>query len=151
MQSYTKHIILLSGFFCESKMNIEKDKVKILFGWFGTIILLLIIPIKVFRFLGINYISQLVIGIAPSFLGPAGLLFLILSSKSKHLNLSIIQSAILVSLIALGLEFLQLLPRPGIFKYIHYTFDWLDIISSLISVIIAYFIAKYLSNYLSDK
>lgn len=132
-------------------MNIEKDKAKILFGWLGAIILLLIIPIKVFRFHEISYVPQLIIGIAPSLLGPAGLLFLILSSKSKHLNLSIIQSAILVSLIALGLEFAQLLPRPGLFKYIYYTFDWLDVISGLISVIIAYIIAKLLINYLRDK
>ncbi len=125
------------------KLNIEK-KVKILFGWLGTIILLLIIPIKVFRFFEISYLSQLIIGIAPSLLGPAGLLFLILSSKSKHLNLSIIQSSILVSLIAIGLEFAQLLPRPEFLKYIHYTFDWLDIISSLTSVIIAYLVAKFL-------
>jgi len=130
------------------KLNIEKDRVKILFGWLGTIILLLIIPIKVFRIFEISYLSQLIIGIAPSLLGPAGLLFLILSSKSKHLNLSIIQSAILVSLIALGLEFAQLLPRPGILKYIHYTFDWLDIISSLISVIIGYLVAQILIKYL---
>ena len=130
------------------KLNIEKDRVKILFGWLGTIILLLIIPIKVFRFFEISYLSQLIIGIAPSLLGPAGLLFLILSSKSKHLNLSIIQSSILVSLIAIGLEFAQLLPRRGFLKYIHYTFDWLDIISSLISVIIGYLVAQILLKYL---
>ena len=129
------------------KLNIEK-KVKIFFGWLGTIILLLIIPIKVFRFFEISYLSQLIIGIAPSLLGPAGLLFLILSSKSKHLNLSIIQSSILVSLIAIGLEFAQLLPRPGFLKYIHYTFDWLDLISSLISVIVAYLFAKILIKYI---
>ena len=129
-------------------LNVEKDRVKILFGWLGTIILLLIIPIKVFRFFEFSYLSQLIIGIAPSLLGPAGLLFLLLSSKSKHLNLSTIQSAILVSLIALSIEFAQLLPRPGILKYIHYTFDWLDIISSLISVIIGYLVAQILIKYL---
>ena len=129
-------------------LNIEKNRVKILFVWLGTIILLLIIPLKVFRFFEISYYSQLIIGIAPSLLGPAGLLFLILSSRSKHLNLSIIQSAILVSLIAIGLEFAQLLPRPGFLKYIHYTFDWLDIVSSLISVLVAYLFAKNLLKYI---
>lgn len=129
-------------------LNIEKNRVKILFGWLGTIILLLIIPLKVFRFFEISYYSQLIIGIAPSLLGPAGLLFLILSSKSKHLNLSIIQSSILVSLIAIGLEFAQLLPRPGFLKYIHYTFDWLDIVASLISVLVAYLFAKNLLKYI---
>ena len=130
------------------KLNVEKGRVKILFNWLGTIILLLIIPIKIFRFFEISYLSQLIIGITPSLLGPAGLLFLILSSKSKHLNLSIIQSVILVLLIAIGLEFAQLLPRPGFLKYLHYTFDWLDIIASLISVIIAYLVAKILIKYL---
>jgi len=129
-------------------LSIEKNRIKIFFGWLGTIILLLIIPIKVFRFFEISYLSQLIIGIAPSLLGPAGLLFLILSSKSKHLNLSIIQSSILVSLIALCLEFAQLLPRPGFLKYIHYTFEWLDIISSLISVIVAYLFAKISIKYI---
>jgi len=124
----------------------EADRIKKLFGWLGAIILLLIIPIKIFRFLQISYISKLLIGIAPSLLGPAGLLFLILSGHSKYFNRSIIQSAILVSLLALGLEFAQLFPRPGFFKYIHYTFDWLDVISSLISVIIAYLVAKILTR-----
>lgn len=130
------------------KLNIEKDRVKILFGWLGTSILLLIITIKVFRFFEFSYLLQLIIGIIPSLLGPAGLLFLILSSKSKHLNLSIIQSSILVFLIAIGLEFAQLLPRPGFLKYINYTFDWLDIISSLISVIIGYLVAKISIKYI---
>jgi hypothetical protein len=133
------------------KLKGEKDRIKKLFGWLGAIILLLIIPIKIFRFLQIGYKSKLIIGIAPSLLGPAGLLFLILSSHSKYLNRSIIQSVILVSLLALGLEFAQLLPRPGLFKYIHYTFDWLDVISSLISVIIAYLVAKILTHYLRYK
>lgn len=122
----------------------ENDKLKILFGWLGTIILLLLILIKVFRFFEIGYISKIIIGIAPSLLGPAGLLFLILSSKSKYLKLSINQLSIIISIMAIGLEFAQLLPRPGILKYIHYTFDWLDIISSLTSVIIAYLVAKIL-------
>ena len=130
------------------KLNIEKDRIKKLFGWLGTIILLLIIPIKAFRFFEVSYFLQLMVGILPSFLGPAGLLFLILSSKSKYLNLSIIQSSILVFIIAIGLEFAQLLPRPGFLKYIHYTFDWLDIDSSLISIIISYLVAKILIKYI---
>jgi hypothetical protein len=130
------------------KLNNEKDRFKRLSGWLGAIILLLIIPIKAIRFFEISYFSQLIVGSAPNLLGPAGLLFLILSSKSKHLNLSIIQASILVFLIAIGLEFAQLLPRPGFLKYIHYTFDWLDIVSSLISVIIAYLVAKILFKYI---
>ncbi len=126
------------------KLNTEKDRVKILFGWLGTIILLLLILIKVFRFFEIVYTSKLIIGIAPSLLGPAGLLFLILSSKSKYLNLSLTRLSIIISIVAIGLEFAQLVPRPGFLKYIHYTFDWLDIISSIISVIIAYLVAKIL-------
>ena len=126
------------------KLNTEKDRVKILFGWLGTLIFLLLILIKIFRFFEIGYISNLIIGIAPSLLGPAGLLFLILSSKSKYLNLSLIRLSIIISIVAIGLEFAQSVPRPGFLKYIHYTFDWLDIISSLISVIISYLVAKIL-------
>ncbi|MHC1739147.1 MAG: hypothetical protein AB9882_14160 [Ignavibacteriaceae bacterium] len=129
-------------------MKIVNDRIKKLFGWFGTIILLLIIPTKVFHVLQIISVPPVLIGIIPSLLGPAGLLFLILSSKSKYLNLSIFQSAVLVSIIAVVLEFAQLLPRPGFLRYIYYTFDPLDVISSLISVIVAYFAAKILINYL---
>ena len=115
-----------------------------LFGWLGTILLLLIIPIKLFRILEINQTTTILVGIIPSILGTAGFLFLVLSDVKRLPKLTLVQKTIFVGCIALGLEFAQLLPRPGILKHIHYTFDWLDVISSLVSLIIAYFIARFI-------
>jgi len=115
-----------------------------LFGWLGTILLLSIIPIKLFRILEINQATSLLIGIIPSILGTAGFLFLVLSDVNRLSKFSLIQKTFFVGCIALGLEFAQLLPRPGILEHIHYTFDWLDIISSLVSLVIAFFIAKFI-------
>jgi hypothetical protein len=53
-----------------------------LFGWIGAVCLFLIIPIKLLGFSDSAGIS-LAIGIAPSLLGPPGLLFLLLSSTGR--------------------------------------------------------------------
>ena len=123
--------------------NISTQAIK-LFGWIGTILLLLIIPIKLFRVLENNQATTLFAGIIPSVLGTAGLLFLVLSDVKRLSKLTLIQKTFFVGCIALGLEFFQLIPRPGLFRHIHYTFDWLDIIASLVSLVIAYFIAKFI-------
>ena len=123
--------------------NISTQAIK-LFGWIGTILLLLIIPIKLFRVLENNQATILFIGIIPSVLGTFGLLFLVLSDVKRLSKLTLIQKILFVGCIALGLEFSQLLPRPGLFRHIHYTFDWLDVIASLVSLVIAYFIARFI-------
>jgi glycopeptide antibiotics resistance protein len=123
----------------------QTKRIKRLFGWIGAILLLLIIPVKAIRWMNIGFIKT-IIGIAPSFLGPAGLFFLLLSSTGKLSRLTIIQASIITGIIALILEFAQLLPRPGILAKVKYTFDWLDIITTLISLIIAYIVARLLSN-----
>ena len=88
-----------------------------------------------------------IIGIAPSALGPAGLLFLILSSPSpKVARLTLLQATFLVGAIAIGLEFVQLIPRPGILAKVHYTFDWLDVAATLLSVSFGYVIAHWLTH-----
>jgi hypothetical protein len=133
------------------KLKHKKGGIKQFFGWLGAIILLLIIPIKIFRFAEMNYTTKLIIDIAPSILGPAGLLFLVLSSSSKWLNRSLLQSTFLVAFTALALEFMQLLPRPGFLKHLHYTFDWSDVISSIISLTIAYVVAKIVIYYFQNK
>ena len=122
------------------------QKVKRLFGWIGLICLLLIIPIKATRFVSEATAVSTVIGIAPSLLGPAGFLFLIFSSSGKLSRLTLVQATLLVGVVALGLEFLQLLPRPGLLAYVHYTFDWLDVLASLVSVSIAYFVALFVTK-----
>ncbi len=64
-----------------------------------------------------------------------------LSGSGKLSRLTHRQVAILVIVIALGLEFAQLLPRPGILAKVHYTFDWLDILASLLSISVSYLVA----------
>lgn len=123
-------------------MPLRTQRINRLFAWIGVICLLLIIPIK-----GIRWINgSTLIGVAPSLLGPAGLLFLFLSSSGRLSRLTLGQVTMLVSLIALGLEFAQLLPRPGILAKVHYTFAWLDIIASLFSVIAAHYAARFITN-----
>ena len=123
--------------------NSDNNRAKLsrLFGWMGTICLLLIIPIKAIRWTERNIAASIFMAIAPSILGPAGLLFLLLSSSGKLSKLTLLQLSLLVTGVALGLEFTQLIPRPGILERIKYTFDWLDVWSSLVSVVIGYLIA----------
>ncbi len=104
-----------------------------LFGWIGAACLLLIIPIKLLR-LSPEAAAATSIGIAPSVLGPPGLFFLLLSSKSERTRLTPLQSALITAAIAAGLELLQLVPRPGILARLSYTFDWMDLAASLLSL-----------------
>ena len=126
--------------------TILSNRTKRLFGWIGSICLLLIIPIKAIRWVNLSTTANIFIGIIPSLLGPAGLLFLILSD-SRLVRLTLLQTTLLVGAIAIGLEFIQLFPRPGILESINYTFDWLDIAASLLSVSIGNVIARFISNY----
>jgi uncharacterized membrane protein len=88
--------------------------------------------------------TTILVGITPSLLGPAGLLFLVLSSSGRLSRLTLMQNTIIVTFIALGLEFVQLIPRSGILARVHYTFDWLDIIASCISVCGGYFVVRFI-------
>jgi hypothetical protein len=118
---------------------------KRLFGWIGVTCLLLIIPVKAIRFVDEATANTILVNIAPSLLGPAGLLFLVLSSSGRLSRLTLAQVAVLVAVIALALEFAQLLPRPGILANAHYSFDWLDVIASVASVFVSYLVARFLS------
>lgn len=132
-----------------SQGNAESDgkgSTKRLFGWIGSICLLLIIPVKAIRFIDKAATNTLLVGIAPSLLGPAGLFFLILSTFGKLSRLTVLQVATMVTIIALGLEFAQLLPHPGILAKVHYTFDWFDILASIVSVCGAYIIALIITD-----
>jgi hypothetical protein len=123
----------------------QQNSLKKVYGWMGTICLLAIIPIKVVRWAG-GGASDIVIGIAPSVLGPAGLLFLLLSSTGRLSRLSLPQITLITAGIALGLEFAQLIPRPGILAAIRYRFDWMDVGVSLASVVFGYLIALLLQR-----
>ena len=110
-------------------------------GWTGTACLLLIIPIKVLRmFTGENI--TLVIGVAPSILGPPGFLFLLLSSTGRLSRLTPFRVTLIAGAVAVGLELLQLLPRPGVLARVRYTFDYLDLAASLLSLLAAYFVIR---------
>lgn len=110
-----------------------------LFGWMGAVCLLAIIPIKLVRVAGAA--TSLAIGVAPSLLGPAGLLFLLLSGAGRLAKLSLLQQTFLVGTLAVVLELLQVCPRPGLLRYVHYTFDYFDLIASLVGVAAANLVA----------
>ena len=118
-------------------------KNKNILGWAGTLCLLLILPIKLLR-LYCGESMALAIGIAPSILGPPGLLFLLLSSTGRLANLTPLRATLGAGAVAVGLEFLQLLPRPGILARVKYTFDYLDLIASLLSLAVAYCFVRWL-------
>lgn len=114
---------------------------KQVFALLGSACLLMIIPVKLIRFADIVHANEFITGIAPSFLGTAGLLFLILSRTGKLSHLKLFQVTLITTLIALGSEFIQSVPRRGILANVHYTFDWFDILASIAGVITGYIIA----------
>lgn len=119
------------------------DSAKRLFAWIGLGCWLLIIPVKMIRWALPSLVTSTIVGIAPSVLGPAGLLFVMLSSARPRLaRLTLVQTALLVGAIAVGLEFIQAIPRPGILAKVHYTFDWLDVAATVVSVAVAYLVAR---------
>lgn len=126
--------------------SIVSDRTKRIFGWIGLGFLLLIIPVKAVRWTDQSLISSTIVGIAPSALGPAGLLFLILSSSSPRLSrFTLLQTTLLVCAIAMGLEFIQLIPLPEILSKVHYTFDWFDVAVTLLSVSGGYLFARLIT------
>lgn len=122
-------------------MDEDASRNRLVCGWIGAVCLLLIIPIKLLRiFTSTGAIPA--VGFAPSILGPPGLLFLLLSSTGRLSRLTLTQTTLLVGAIAVVLEFMQLLPRPGILARVSYTFDPLDLAASLCSLVIAYGIIR---------
>ncbi len=122
------------------------ERTKRLLGWIGAACLLLIIPVKAVRWTDQSLVTSTLIGIAPSALGPAGLLFLILSGSGRLSRLTLVQTSVLVAAVALVLEAVQLLPRPGILAKVHFTFDWLDVVATLCSVTVGHFAASALAG-----
>jgi hypothetical protein len=116
----------------------KRDQPRTAFGWLGVLFLFLIVAIKAIRMLDKNRPVEFLIGIAPSLLGPIGLLFLLLSSNGRLSRLPLLQLTLFVGVLSVGLEFAQLLPRPGILERVHYTFDWHDVLASVVSVCLAY-------------
>lgn len=102
------------------------QRLKRMYGYIGAICWVLILPVKEARRLDLG-IDPVVFGIAPSLIGPAGLLLVILSSERRFARLTIARATRLAGTVALGLEFAQILP----FVRRIYTFDWRDVAATL--------------------
>jgi hypothetical protein len=101
---------------------------KRLAGLIGVACWLLIIPVKLARRVDIDLpLLPAVVGLAPSFFGPLGLLLVILSSERRFPRVTIAQATATAGSIALVLEFAQALPLVRRL----YTFDWLDVAVTL--------------------
>ncbi len=65
-----------------------------------------------------------------------------LSSPGRLSRLTVARTAILVGAVSVGLELVQLLPRPGILHRVRYTFDVLDLLATLAAVGVSFVVAK---------
>jgi hypothetical protein len=109
----------------------------------GAVLLLGILPIKLAR-IEHHGASSFAIGVAPSILGSAGLLFLLLSSSGWPARLSLLRVALLVTALSVTLELLQLLPRPGVLARVRYTFDAYDLAATVFGVAMAYAVSAWI-------
>ena len=125
--------------------TISSQKAKKVFEYIGLTLWLLIIPIKLNRYFNLGILEALSNNL-PSFLGSAGLLLVLLSSKGRLSKLTVVQSILIAITISVIIEFIQLIPRPEILSYINYTFDYLDILLSLIGVALSYLIILQLHS-----
>jgi hypothetical protein len=112
-----------------------------IFGVLGAALLFLIIDVKAVRWAHLSRSTSLLVGVAPSLLGPAGLIFLVLSSAGRLSRWPLLKIVSLAAVVSLALEFVQALPRPGILRHVHYTFDWYDLAATVVSVLLAYLVA----------
>ena len=108
-------------------------------GYVGLALLLLIIPVKLLRYW--STAGEILVGVAPSLLGPPGFLFLLVSTPGRLSRLTVVQMGLLVGAISVGLELAQLLPRPGVLGRVLYTFDVLDLVATILSVSVSTAIA----------
>ena len=125
--------------------TISSQKAKKIFEYIGLTLLLLIIPIKLNRYFNLVILETLNNNL-PSFLGSAGLFLILLSNKGRFSKPTMIHSASIAIAVSVLIEFIQLIPRPGILSYVFYTFDMLDILFSIIGVVISYLIIVLLHS-----
>ena len=102
---------------------------KRIYGYIGLTCWLLILPAKLARRFDWG-VPDAVLNVAPSLLGPAGLLLVLLANDRRLARLTIAQAALLAAAIGLAVEFVQLVPnvRPL------YRFDWLNVAATLAGV-----------------
>lgn len=103
-----------------------RQRLKRMYGYIGAICWVLILPAKEARRLDLG-IDPVVFGIAPSFIGSAGLVLVILSSERRSPCLTIARGTLRAGTVALALELAQILP----FVRRIYTFDWFDVAATL--------------------
>jgi hypothetical protein len=133
-----------SGIHRVTSMNLDVPHVsreREILGYIGAVLLLLIIPIKLLRFT--SAAGSLVIGVAPSVLGPSGLLFLLLSRPGWWPGRTLARATLVAAVISAGLELIQLVPRPGVLSHVRYTFDVLDLVATLAAVGVSAVIAGW--------
>jgi hypothetical protein len=129
--------------FKELTIKVESEKLKQLFALLGAVLLLLIIPIKIMRYFE-SPVCQTISNNTPSFLGSAGLFLILLADKGKLGNIKIYQTLFITVIISILIEFLQLLPRPGILSKISYVFDLNDSVASFAGVMFSFLITVFL-------
>jgi len=125
--------------------TISSQKAKKVFEYIGLTLWLLIIPIKLNRYFNLK-IFELLDNNLPSFLGAAGLFLILFSTRGKLSNLTVVHSALLAISVSVIVEAIQLIPRPGILAYVYYTFDYLDILFSIIGVAFSYLVIVLLHS-----
>lgn len=120
-------------------------RLKRIYGRIGATCWVLILPAKLARRFD-GGLNDVFVDIAPSLLGPAGLLLVLLSSEGRFARLTIARASFLTAGISLAVEFAQLVPvvRPL------YRFDWLDIAATLAGVGAGAFLAAALDKRLSE-
>lgn len=118
-------------------------------GGLGLACLLLIVPVKLLR-LASYAVFDRAIGVAPSLLGPAWVMFLLRSGTGRASRWGLARTAWLVGALAVGLEALQAIPRPGLLARVYYTFDWWDVAASVLSVGAAYGVARAVEGGVHD-
>lgn len=107
-----------------------RRRLKRMYGWIGVVCWVLILPAKAMRHFDPR-IDPMLVGVAPSLLGPAGLLLVILSDEGRFAQLTIRQATLIAGTIAIGLEGAQILPWVRRI----YRFDWLDVSATLLSLL----------------
>jgi len=84
-------------------------------------------------------------------LGSAGLFLILLADKGKLGNMKIYQTLFITVIISILIEFLQLLPRPGILSKISYVFDLNDLVASFAGVVFSFLITVFLISQTPKK
>ncbi len=90
---------------------------------------MLILPVKLSRHVEWG-VSSTLTDVAPSLLGAAELLLVLVSNEGRLARITIGQAWLVTAATALAVEFAQLVPNARLL----YRFDWLDVAATLVGV-----------------